>query len=345
MNVTRNWAYALKGKRNISARQPAQQNDQIFGVFHYQKGGFYESLLCCMSASSGVERWQFTVSHILNAPAVDGEGNVYLSCFNGRVYCLDGASGQVHWQTPTTGKNVNVPVLDHQGRLVVPDLGSQMSQIRCFDTASGRLLWQTPTGGHTYAPIISDGCVVYSTGMGKGGGGVLSCVSLRNGEVLWQISSEHYMFHPVIQGGVIYIGSRGALRAYDLRESHLLATLSLPKDITVNAKLLLHNNTLYFGDEDGLCYAVEITTSPSIQFHPYWQYQTADEVAAQPVSVQDTVAFLSKDGSMHFVEAQSGILTKQVKLKTKNDIGGMHYCNHRLCVAHGRELLCYDVRR
>ncbi|MEM8534496.1 MAG: PQQ-binding-like beta-propeller repeat protein [Chloroflexota bacterium] len=343
MNITRNWVYALKGKRSIRARQPAQQNGQTFGVFHYQKGGFYESVLCCMSASSGVERWQFTVSHILNTPAVDEEGNVYLSCFNGRIYCLDSASGQVHWQTPTTGKNVNVPVPDHRGRLVVPDLGSQMSQIRCFDTASGRLLWQTPTGGHTYAPTISDGYVVYGTGMGKGGGGVLSCVSVENGAILWQIPSEHYLFHPVIQGGVIYIGSRGELRAYNLQEGRLLATLSLPKDIPINAHLLLHNHTLYFGDTDGLCYAVQITTSPSVQFHSYWQYQTADEVAAQPVTIQDTVAFLSKDGIIHFVEAQTGTLVKQVKLKTKNDIGGMYYHNDRLYVAHGRELLCYDV--
>lgn len=348
MNVTRNWAYTLKGKRYVGARQPALHDGRAFGVFHYQKGSFYESVLYCINAASGIERWQFTVPHILNAPVVDTEGYVYLSSFDGQVHCLDGASGQIRWQTPKTRTNVNVPVLDHHGRVVVPDLSSQTAQVRCFDTSSGQLRWQIPTGGHTYVAAISEGRVIYSTARRKEGV-ILSCVSLDNGHVLWQIPSEHYMFHPVVQTGVIYIGSHGELRAYDLQNGTLLTTLSLQKDFAVNAKLLLYDDMLYFGDGEGQCYAVEITTdrnvpTQSVQYNLRWQSQTTDEVAAQPVYIQDVVAFLSKDGSVHLLEAQSGALVKQVKLKTKNDFGGMHYDNRRLYVAHGRELICYDVQ-
>ncbi len=63
----------------------------------------------------------------------------------------------------------------------------------------------------------------------------------------------------------------------------------------------VHENTVYFGSDDGYLYAVEAGTGQL-----KWRVETGDKVRVRPAVVDGTIYFASDDGYLYALEAEAG---------------------------------------
>lgn len=71
--------------------------------------------LLCVKLATGEQIWERPISgDVITAPVID-EGRVYVTCFDGRSYCFDGADGSVIWEAQNRGTSAPLVV----GRRVI----------------------------------------------------------------------------------------------------------------------------------------------------------------------------------------------------------------------------------
>jgi outer membrane protein assembly factor BamB len=116
-----------------------------------------ETKLNPANASTLVPKWQLnlqaleggTANGVTATPTV-GNGLVYVSSWNGKVYAIKAATGVVKWRYDTMSVGIlgsqSTPTLTADGRLVV---GDSLGQVHCLDARTGALLWKTNLGGPT----------------------------------------------------------------------------------------------------------------------------------------------------------------------------------------------------
>lgn len=159
------------------------------------------------SFRAGIQRaWSFqeTIRRgvFAGCPAY-ADGRVYASCENNRLYCFDGATGEVLWSLPTSQPVFSSPAVSH-GRVFVGeglhyDVGSCL---HCVDAATGRLLWKFPTRGHIESsPTVADDRIFF----GAGPDGVWA-ITLE-GEIAWHLATPHCDSAPLATAGKLFFGS------------------------------------------------------------------------------------------------------------------------------------------
>ncbi len=144
--------------------------------------------------------WQFNLTGsagspnkgVTSSPTV-GNGLVYVSSWNGRLYALDPDTGAVRWTYEAVGGFglQSSPTLTADGRVVI---GDSVGVLHCVDATTGALLWKATLGNgttdHMWAsPTVANGRVFIGVASHSDvpcTQGRLFGVGLDTGELLWE---------------------------------------------------------------------------------------------------------------------------------------------------------------
>lgn len=326
------WSYKFEG-RGIGSRKPALCGDGLFVAFTSLRGDTFDSHLVCLNASVGKENWRRKDESLFNDPIIDESNIVYVSSFSGIVHAFD-RTGKRLWKSKSARQNLWVPCLAGDNRIAVAEIG-QGSRTWCLDKSSGQVLWRYKSGDHSF-PLASDGqTIVQSTGR------IIHCLSAVSGTLLWKHENDIWFFKPCILNDVVLFGGRGCLRAYALADGAVMGDFQIDEEVSISSAIIPMKGKVYFGDESGILRCVSIgrfSNNTRVAFSPVWQFKADSEIAAAPVLVGDTLAALSKKGTVYLLDAASGTKEDEYQMKTKEDEGGLAEHRGSLFVAHGNRV-------
>jgi outer membrane protein assembly factor BamB len=127
-----------------------------------------------ISASNGIEQWNYTTQYIPSSPAIK-DGKVFFGDYDSKLNCLDALTGEVIWNT-TMGDDVYSSPSVTDEKIVV---GCNDGSLYSLDTLTGEILWTLDLGPSSLetSPVISNEMVAVTYGQG------LVIVHLSNGTI------------------------------------------------------------------------------------------------------------------------------------------------------------------
>jgi outer membrane protein assembly factor BamB len=190
--------------------------------------------------ATGRDRWQVTLpAAFRHGPLALRDGPAWrallLSGRDGRLHCLDAASGAERWVSPETGQSDGAPGRD--GRLVA--YGNCSAKMYVYETDAGRPVAQIPVGAGVVSgdeEEMPDGVMAGPTLVSQGriyggtGGGELVCGDVAASTVVWRatIADSEAFNAPVAVGDLVLMSSReGAVAAWSARDGAERWRLSL----------------------------------------------------------------------------------------------------------------------
>ncbi|KAA0233222.1 MAG: Chaperone protein DnaK [Acidimicrobiales bacterium] len=198
--------------------------------------GTSEGSAIALRRADGGAKWRLPFGSAVRAAVASGS-SAYLSCANGRLYDVDGRSGEVRWMYPTGGDLVGLPSIERTF-IHVP---SGDGKVYTLERASGSPVWAYQTTGPVMS-CVSDANLVIAASVDDR----LHAMKRDTGEPLWHLSVGPWIGPPVLSRGRLFvIGADSRLRCIDLTSSRLRWTLDIslsegsrvPPPITANGLL------------------------------------------------------------------------------------------------------------
>lgn len=134
-------------------------------------------------------------------------GLVYATCWDKRLYAIDGLSGQVRWRVALDRGATTGPVAGPCIYVGLKAAGARVYSIRAFDRETGATIWQFDSDHHFEAPPLYHGGNVFA-GDRRGRFYALDALT---GEVLWEAATqdnEHLYNVPATSRGGVFFGDR-----------------------------------------------------------------------------------------------------------------------------------------
>lgn len=243
---------------------------------------------CTVTIIPNILKWKIqTASGIYSAPAIDKSNNIYFSCEEGTINCID-SDGLTKWQHPLYSQVYSSPVIGKKaiyvttasGKLYALDFnGKEKWQFEinspCYTTPAvnnkdaiffgcdnatlycvsqkGNLIWQYKTGDEiSGSPVIDKEGNVYIAS-----DAVYSFNQKGKLKWLYQPSDEdeiYFFASPVIgDDGNIYIGhTEGSLVALT-NKGRIKWIAPTPEEDPIRSAIVIDiDNNLFFGDENGI---------------------------------------------------------------------------------------------
>ena len=228
---------------------------------------------------------------IYSTPAV-ADGTIYFGAYDGWVYALDLADGDIRWQVETGG-----PII---GSAVVEDgvvyVGSDDGKLYAFDAETGDLQWQFTSGDSIWAtPLVADG-VVYVASMDK----KVYALDAASGEEKWHFKADDWFWtRPLVLGDTVYAGCLGGkVYALDVNDGSPKWEEPFDTEAPVRAAPLLLDDVLLIANREGKLYGLDPEDG-----RPIWgPRDLAKTVLADPLA--DPLA----EVPMAYISAQGGDL-------------------------------------
>ena len=246
------------------------------------------------SANSAQLLWNATVmDSVVSSPAV-ADGNVFVGCNDGAIYCHNASTGKLVWffyQNKT--EMISSPAANN-GYVYV---GSNNGNLYALNESNGDKLWNFTTGGWVgSSPAVADGAVYFGSRDGN-----IYALNAKSGALLWSFQTgSEVESSPAISDGVVYCGSDNFF-VYALNESTGKELWTAPTGTTISSPSL-SNGYVYVGSYDGYVCCLNASTGTKI-----WKYQTADSVVSSPTLGYGFVFFGSEDNSVYCLNASTGI--------------------------------------
>ncbi len=245
---------------------------------------------------------------VASTAPVSGNGLVYLSSWNNKVYALDPQTGQAKWTftagkllnaSPTVGPDGTVYVGAYDHKVYALDgksgakkwefstgdvlnnspavskglvyVGAKDHTLYALDPASGTAKWTLKTGAAVASPVVGDDGTVYT-----GADGIYA-VDGQTGKAKWALNSGYDPEAPVAIGpdGTLYVGSQnGLLTALSSTTARVLWTATLGG--AINYPPVVANGVVYVGADR--VYALHASDG-----RPIWQYGDSSAVWSTPI--------------------------------------------------------------
>ena len=150
-----------------------------------------EGRVFCLDAASGEMRWQFIAGAAVNRTPMFWEGKIYTGSDDGNVYCLDAASGEIVWTY-------------------------QAAPTRRLFLAYGRMISVWPVRTDV---LVDKGVAYFSAGVFPHEGTFVYALDARTGELLWRngTQSEDGNQSSLAPGGHLYLTQLQAWVPKDFR--------------------------------------------------------------------------------------------------------------------------------
>ncbi len=318
--------YKLKGERNNKPRQPIIFGDKIYLIFVYDKKGFIESRIQCLNIISFDLIWEFSQNHVINNIIVSSDNTLIASCMNGFILSLNLENGEVIWKFKTDESNIGPVSNEYEKRIVFSGIQARSKSTWCLDTQSGNIIWKQSNKGHSYIPIIYDGyaynCIDND----------IYCLNLTNGIQVWtQNEPSTYLFNPKIFKHLVIASGHGVLNFYDLKFGTLAHTIETGVRSSIR-ELIIEENNIYFGDEQGFFYSYSISQTEAIL---NWKVGTEGSIQTIPAIANKNIFVLNDSSKLLTIDKEKGTIINEKKLKGEGNISGITYSDNKIYFSCG----------
>jgi outer membrane protein assembly factor BamB len=176
---------------------------------------------------TGEMRWQFAAGGFVeSSPAIGANRTVYVGSLDGKIYCLNTATGQKIWEFPTAflGPVSSSPVIGPDGTVYV---GSFEGRLYALSGLTGQAIWDFPMAPSVFstAALAADGTLYIGSSDGK-----VYALNASSGQEVWEFQTGGPVnSSPAIGAdGTVYIGSSDG-KLYALHGTSPLAQGPWPK--------------------------------------------------------------------------------------------------------------------
>lgn len=318
--------YKLKGERNNKPRQPLIWKDKIYVVFVYDKKGFIESRIQCLSLDKFDLLWEYQLSHVINNILVSDNNTLIASFMNGSVVSFNLDNGQEVWKFKTEESNIGSISNEYNHKIVVSGIQAEATSTWCIDTINGNVLWKQSNKGHSYIPKIHNDLIYNCIGND------IFCLNLENGLTVWtQNEPNTYLFNPKIFGQFIIASGHGVINIYDLQSGQILTRIETGEQSSIK-EIINDEENIYFGDEKGYFYSYNLS---SIDAKLNWKLQTAGEIETIPAISEQNIFLLNNASKFYVIDKKSGIVVLEKKIKGEGNISGVTLSNDKIYFSCG----------
>ncbi|MFQ5946490.1 MAG: PQQ-binding-like beta-propeller repeat protein [Anaerolineae bacterium] len=277
--------------------------------------------------------WTFKCQDEVRSTPASTDGAIFVGAYDGRVYALNPADGQVIWEYETEKGIASSP---HLGEDMIL-FGSEDGVFYAVGARTGRLEWTCPTGGKirssgrfalghvffgsddggVYAARSDSGRVVWKAELAGpvrsspavlGDVVVVGCddghvyaLNTSNGEVKWRArTAQAVTSSPALQGGLVIVGS-GDRSVYGLDVNTGWERWRYRTGGSVISSPAIAENVVYVGSYDKKLYALDAETG-----RERWAFEADGPISSSPQYSEGTVYFGGVDGSVYAVDAETG---------------------------------------
>lgn len=249
---------------------------------------------------------------LYGTPAADDD-RVFVSGYDGTLYALDRATGDLQWSF----EDPDGPLIG--GVAVGQDtvyFGSADTKVYALDAASGTPRWAPfDTGDAVWATPTLQGDVLYVTSLD----GRLYALDAESGSELWSFQTDAGVASPPLvdeEAGLVYVGGFDSqLRAIDL-ETHE-EMWSLTADNWFWMRALLADGALYAASLDGRVFAVDARSGDLLWAQPF---SVEAPVRAAPLLVAGVLVIIDRDGNVYALDPTDGSAAFDEPLALDSDV-------------------------
>lgn len=279
--------------------------------------------------ADGLEKWRFPAEpdNKINfyAPVVlSQDDQLLVGSYNHVFYSIQPGGGQTNWSFADAKDRYITKALVTGDQIFVGSADSNLYSLGL----NGSLRWQFVTGHAIWGAPVSDGKAIYVASMDH----YIYALDPQSGDLIWKTEDlgGQLVAQPALSdSGVLYIGAFGSNSDSPERSSRFVAVdsstgkilWSTPTRGWVWSTPLLHEDVLYFGDNEGFVYAVNAQTGEIL-----WRQQPDTSanraIIGAPVILGDRLYFGSKAGLLHILNPADGSALFQAKT-----IGGQIYAD------------------
>ncbi len=246
------------------------------------------------------------VSGRVYAEALQVDGKIFFGTADNHFVALDATDGTKIWDF-MTGNSVWAQPSYANGHVYFTSLDKT---IYSADADTGEIIWQAAlSGASTGTPVINEEANLLYIGSFEG---ILYAFDLTTGEEKWTAQTDDWVWStPALHNNTVYFGDMAgniiAIEAEDRTdETPPIWQEQVPESI--QAKLLIHNDTLFVASGDvsnnvGHLTAYKLDGSDDGQPVQLWQATTNGAISANPVATSSgiAVAFADADGVLQVV--------------------------------------------
>lgn len=318
--------YKLKGERNNKPRQPLIWNGKLYVIFVYDKKGFTESRIQCLSLDKFELLWEYQLNHVINNILVSDNNTLIASFMNGSVVNFNLDNGRELWKFKTEESNIGPISNEYEHKIVFSGIQSSAASTWCIDTTDGNVLWKQSNRGHSYIPKIYKGFVYNCIGND------IFCMQLENGITVWtQNEPSTFLFNPKILGQFVIASGHGVINIYDLQLGHFINKIETGEQSSIR-EIINDEENIYFGDEKGYFYSYNLSNLAS---KLNWKLQTSGKIQTIPAINGQNIFLLNDDSKLYAINKESGIPLLEKKIKGEGNISGVTVLHDKIYFSCG----------
>lgn len=243
-------------------------------------------------------------SYIFSSPAV-ADGKVYFGSIDGKVYCLNAATGAFVWNYTIGSIVVSSPaVADGKVYIGTYDIYSD-GKVYCLNADTGVFIWSYTTGDVASSSItVVDGRVY----VGSFEHTKMYCLNADYGKLIWSYTTDGGVYSsPAVADGKVYIGAYNLgltdNKVYCLNANSGTLIWSYTTGRGVYSSPAVADGKVYIGAMDNKVYCLNAATGALV-----WSYTTGDWVGSSPAVVDGRVYVGSDDDNVYCLNADTGAL-------------------------------------
>ncbi|MBI2853197.1 MAG: PQQ-binding-like beta-propeller repeat protein [Chloroflexi bacterium] len=213
----------------------------------------------------GIVKWTFPTGGAIHSSPAIAAGTVYFGSTDGRLYAVDAATGEKRWDY-LVGSWIETSPSVANG---IVYFGSNDGVFHAVDARTGTKLWDFPTRFPVASSPAIAGDIVY---FGADDYNIYA-LNAKTGKKIWARSlGGSVKSPPVIAGGILFVGV-GNEYFYALDPISGRTRLQFMSFASVYSAGAISNDTLYFGNREGILFAVNASARSWPREHflrPYW---------------------------------------------------------------------------
>jgi len=254
--------------------------------------GSNDGKIYCLNAATGASIWNYTTGDMVSSSPAVAGGSVYVGSWDNKVYCLRASDGYKEWEFPT-GDDVVAPPAVVDGYVYV---GSSDNKIYCLRASDGYKEWEYPTGLDVWtSPAVADGYVYVASEEGK-----VYCLRASDGYKEWEAITMSSYSSPAVTDDKVYVGS------WDNKVRCLNATTgtsiwNYTTGDNVRSSPAVADGKVYVGSYDNKVYCLRASDG-----YKEWEFSTGDDVWSSPAVADGKVYVGSNDGKIYCLNASTG---------------------------------------
>ena len=291
---------ACSGSAGVATSWPGISADGDTGYLAYN------TRVYALNLTNGTEKWRYPAKAdnkitFFASPVLTPDGQLLAGSYNNQLHSLNPATGEENttgWPFQAKGRFIASPLVTNQA-IYAPNADNTLYAL----DFTGKTLWTFTTGHALWATPSTDGKNLYLSSMDHR----VYAVNPSTGSQVWKTEDlgGAVVGTPTVgPDGTLYVGTfAGEMLALDSQTGVVKNRYKTTGWVWAGPALV--DNRLYFGDLDGVFYALNAGDLSEV-----WKVQpdtaATRSISDRPLVIQDTIYFTSESGTLFALDIQNG---------------------------------------